>query len=157
MATIKLATPQKQTVHKSMGRKVPHKQLATKAACKSSQATGSVKKPHCYQRPDTVALCKIHSYKKSTELLIHELPFQQLVLETSQDFKTDLRSQSLSVMALQEACEAYLVGLFEDINFRTIHAKRITIMPKNIQLACHIHGRGAKSLHMMLKSQGGTN
>ena len=55
--------------------------------------------------------------------------------EIAQDFKTDLRFQSSAVMALQEACEAYLVGLFEDTNICAIHAKRVTIMPKDIQLA----------------------
>ncbi|ODM86592.1 histone H3.2 [Orchesella cincta] len=69
---------------------------------------------------------------KSTELLIRKLPFQRLVREIAQDFKTDLRFQSSAVMALQEASEAYLVGLFEDTNLCAIHAKRVTIMPKDI-------------------------
>ena len=73
-------------------------------------------------------------YQKSTELLIRKLPFQRLVREIAQDFKTDLRFQSSAVMALQEASEAYLVGLFEDTNLCAIHAKRVTIMPKDIQL-----------------------
>ena len=60
--------------------------------------------------------CKILRYQKSTELLIRKLPFQRLVREIAQDFKTDLRFQSSAVMALQEASEAYLVGLFEDTN-----------------------------------------
>ncbi|XP_045656315.1 histone H3.1-like [Ursus americanus] len=109
------------------------KQLATKAARKSAPATGGVKKPHRY-RPGTVALREIRRYQKSTELLIRKLPFQRLVREIAQDFKTDLRFQSSAVMALQEACEAYLVGLFEDTNLCAIHAKRVTIMPKDIQL-----------------------
>ncbi|XP_045565933.1 histone H3.3-like [Salmo salar] len=75
----------------------------------------------------------------STELLIRKLPFQHLVREIAQDFKTDLRFQSSAVMALQEASEAYLVGLFEDTNLYAIHAKRLTIMPKDIQLAHRIH------------------
>merc|ERR1712157_577742 len=50
--------------------------------------------------------------------------------EKSEDIKTDLRFQSSAVMALQEASEAYLVGLFEDTNLCAIHAKRVTIMPK---------------------------
>ncbi|XP_025721020.1 histone H3-like [Callorhinus ursinus] len=60
-----------------------------------------------------------------------------------QDFKTDLCFQSSAVMALQEACEAYLVGLFEDTNLCAIHAKRVTIMPKDIQLARRIRGERA--------------
>jgi histone H3 len=81
--------------------------------------------------------------QKSTELLIRKLPFQRLVREIAQDFKTDLRFQSSAVLALQEAAEAYLVGLFEDTNLAAIHAKRVTIMPKDIQLARRIRGERA--------------
>jgi histone H3 len=104
--------------------------------------TGGVKKPHRY-RPGTVALREIRKYQKSTELLIRKLPFQRLVREIAQDFKTDLRFQSSAVLALQEAAEAYLVGLFEDTNLAAIHAKRVTIMPKDIQLARRIRGERA--------------
>ncbi|KAI3905316.1 hypothetical protein MKX01_040007, partial [Papaver californicum] len=113
-----------------------------KAARKSAPATGGVKKPHRF-RPGTVALREIRKYQKSTELLIHKLPFQRLVREIAQDFKTDLRFQSSAVAALQEAAEAYLVGLFEDTNLCAIHAKRVTIMPKDIQLARRIRGERA--------------
>ena len=129
----------KQTARKSTGGKAPRKQLATKAARKSAPATGGVKKPHRY-RPGTVALREIRRYQKSTELLIRKLPFQRLVREIAQDFKTDLRFQGSAVLALQEASEAYLVGLFEDTNLCAIHAKRVTIMPKDIQLARRIRG-----------------
>ena len=132
----------KQTARKSTGGKAPRKQLATKAARKSAPATGGVKKPHRY-RPGTVALREIRRYQKSTELLIRKLPFQRLVREIAQDFKTDLRFQSSAVMALQEASEAYLVSLFEDTNLCAIHAKRVTIMPKDIQLARRIRGERA--------------
>ena len=132
----------KQTARKSTGWKAPRKQLATKAARKSAPTTGGVKKPHRY-RPGTVALREIRKYQKSTELLIRKLPFQRLVREIAQDFKTDLRFQSSAVLALQEAAEAYLVGLFEDTNLCAIHAKRVTIMPKDIQLARRIRGERA--------------
>ncbi|XBI26132.1 hypothetical protein VPH35_050916 [Triticum aestivum] len=122
----------KQTARKSTGGKAPRKQLATKAARKSAPATGGVKKPH-----------RLAPYQKSTELLIRKLPFQRLVREIAQDFKTDLRFQSSAVSALQEAAEAYLVGLFEDTNLCAIHAKRVTIMPKDIQLARRIRGERA--------------
>ncbi|KAG5441013.1 histone H3.2 [Clonorchis sinensis] len=105
-------------------------------------ATGDVKKPHRY-RPGTVVLREIRSYQKSTELLNRKLPFQSLEREIAQDFKTDLRLQSSAVSALQEASEAYLVGLFEDTNLCAIHAKRVTIMPKDIQLARRIRGERA--------------
>ncbi|XP_029924058.1 histone H3-like [Myripristis murdjan] len=127
----------KQTARKSTGGKAPRKQLATKAARKSAPATGGVKKPHRY-RPGTVALREIRRYQKSTELLIRKLPFQRLVREIAQDFKTDLRFQSSAVMALQEASEAYLVGLFEDTNLCAIHAKRLNKMSGR--------GKGGKGL-----------
>ena len=119
-----------------------HSLLFSTAARKSAPATGGVKKPHRY-RPGTVALREIRKYQKSTELLIRKLPFQRLVREIAQDFKTDLRFQSSAVLALQEAAEAYLVGLFEDTNLAAIHAKRVTIMPKDIQLARRIRGERA--------------
>ena len=80
----------KQTARKSTGGKAPRKQLATKAASKSAPATGGVQKRHRY-RPGTAALREIRRYQKSTELLIRKLPFQRLVREIAQDFKTDLR------------------------------------------------------------------
>ncbi|KHN84932.1 Histone H3, partial [Toxocara canis] len=99
-------------------------------------------KPHRY-RPGTVALREIRRYQKSTELLIRKLPFQQSVRETAQDFKTDLRFQSSAVLPLQGASEAYLIGLFEDTNLCAIHAKRVTIMPKDIHLARRTRGERA--------------
>jgi histone H3 len=113
----------KQTARKSTGGKAPRKQLASKAAKKSAPSTGGLKKPHRY-KPGTVALREIRKYQKSTELLIRKLPFQRLVREIAQDYKSDLRFQSNAVLALQEAAESYLVGLFEDTNLCAIHAKR---------------------------------
>ena len=130
----------KQTARKSTGGKAPRKQLATKAARKTASATtAGIKKPHRY-RPCTVALREIRRYQKSTDLLIRNMPFQRLVREVAQDFKTDLRFQSSAVIALQESSEAYLVGLFEDTNLCAIHAKRVTIMPKDMHLARRIRG-----------------
>ena len=82
-------------------------------------------------------------YSSSLSPSPSQLPFQRLVREIAQDFKTDLRFQSSAVLALQEAAEAYLVGLFEDTNLAAIHAKRVTIMPKDIQLARRIRGERA--------------
>ena len=129
----------KQTARKSTGGKQPRKQLATKAARKSAPATGGVKKPHRYC-PGTVALREIRRYQKSTDLLIRKLPFQRLVREVAQDINNKLRFQSTTLLALQEASEAYLVELFEDTNLCAIHAKRVTIMPKDMQLARRIRG-----------------
>ena len=120
----------------------PRKQLSTKAARKSAPSASGIKKPHRY-RVGTVALLEIRKYQKSTELLIRKLPFQRLVREIAEAFKKDLRFQSSAILALQEASEAYLIGLFEDTNLAAIHAGRVTIMPKDIQLARRIRGERA--------------
>ena len=131
----------KQTARKQAvtGGKAPRKQVSNKAARKSAPIQGGVKKPHRY-RPGTVALREIRKFQKSTDLLIRKLPFQRVVREIAQDYKNDLRFQSQAVLALQEASEAYLVGLFEDTNLCAIHAKRVTIMLKDMQLARRIRG-----------------
>lgn len=87
-----------------------------------------------------MALREIRRYQKSNDLLIRKLPFQRLVRDIAQDFKADLRFQGNAVLALQETAEAYLVRLFEDTHLCAIHAKRVTIMPKDIQLARRIRG-----------------
>jgi histone H3 len=98
---------------------------------------GGVKKPHCYH-PGTVAICEIRKYQKNTDLLIRKAPFQCLVKEIATDLKLDLRMQSTALLALQEASDIYLVCLFEDSNECAIHAKHVTIMPKDIQLGQRI-------------------
>ena len=97
--------------------------------------------------PGTVALKEIRRYQKSTDLLIQKLPFQQLIREIASDSDVirsplcgKVRFQSAAIMALQEASEAYLVGLFEDTNLCAIHARQVTIMPKDLQLARRICG-----------------
>ena len=104
----------KQTVRKSTGGKAPRTQLAIKAARKSAPAGGGVKSHADATRHESPE--GIRRYQKSTDLLIRKLPFQRLVREIAQDFKTDIRFQSTAILALQEASEAYLVGLFEDTN-----------------------------------------
>lgn len=86
---------------------------------------------------------EIRKYQKSTELLIRKLPFQRLVREIAHHFRSDLRFQTSAVLAVQEAAEAYLVGLFEDTNLAAIHAGRVTIKPKDMQLARRIRGERA--------------
>ena len=103
---------------------------------------GRLIKPHRY-RAGTVALKDIRHFQGSTALLIRKLPFQRVVREIAQDVKTDLRFQSAAILCLQEATEAYLVGLFDDANLCAIHARRVTIMPKDIQLARRIRGERA--------------
>ena len=153
----------KETARKKTGKtprhklipKAPRKTLsseqARKNAAKAAAAaqknlgnlrTGGLKRPMRYHQ-GMVALHQIHRYQKTTELLIRKLPFNRLVREVTQDFKTDLHFQTQAIGALQEAAEAYLVGLFEDTNLCAIHAKHVTIMPKDIQLAQRIWGERA--------------
>ncbi|XP_045146633.1 histone H3.3A-like [Echinops telfairi] len=129
----------KQTSRKLTAGKAPREQPVAKPVRQRASSKGGIKKPHRY-RPGTVALREIRRYQKSTELLIRKLPFQRLVKEIAQDLKMGLRFQSAAIGALQEASEAYLVGLFEDTNLCAIHAKRVTIMPKDMQLARRIRG-----------------
>ena len=138
----------KQTARKSTGGKAPRVQLATKAARvarRNAPAVGGVKKPHRYC-PGTVTLHEILKYRKSTYLLICKAPFQHLVREIYGDVastshvSSGYRWQGSSILALQEASEAYHVGLFEDTNLCALHSKRKTIQPKDIQLACRIRG-----------------
>ncbi|KAI1724123.1 core histone h2A/H2B/H3/H4 domain-containing protein [Ditylenchus destructor] len=98
-----------------------------------------LKRVHRY-RPGTVALREIRKFQKSTQLLIRRLPFQRLVKEIAQDYKENMRFQSATMAVLQEAAEAFLVGLLEDTNLCAIHAKRVTIMPKDMKLARRLRG-----------------
>ena len=122
----------KQQPRQHFGGKAPRVQL-------SAKKPASHRKPHRY-RPGSVAIREIRRYQKSTELLIRKLPFQRLCREIMQEFKTDLRMQSTAILALQEAAEAYIVGLFEDTNLCAIHAKRVTVKPRDMQLARRIRG-----------------
>merc|ERR1712196_494445 len=108
-------------------------------ARKSAPAMGGVKKPHRF-RPGTVAIREIRKYQKSTDLLMRKLPFQRLVKDLAHEKSAALRFQSSALMALQEACETYLVGLFEDTNLCAIHARRVTIMVRDVKLARRIRG-----------------
>lgn len=129
------------------------KALKLRMAKKSPRTNaGKPTKPHRY-RPGTVALREIRRYQKGTELLIRKIAFQKLVKQITQDMtatssgtrrqtleQVQYRFQSAAILALQEASEAYLVGLFEDTNLCALHAKRVTIMPKDIALARRIRG-----------------
>ena len=130
----------KHTARKATGAKHPRKSIAEKTANKGKAPSApGMKRPHRF-KPGTVSLREIRRYQKSTELLIRKLPFQRLVREIASETKNDLRFQSSAVLALQEAAEAYMVGLFEDTNLCAIHAKRVTIMPRDMQLARRIRG-----------------
>lgn len=131
----------KQAVNKNTGgRKRRPTEKGAAFLSRKNNGVSMKKKPHRY-RPGTVALREIRKYQKSTELLIRKLPFQRLVREIAQYLSTStLRFQSSAVLALQDAAESYLVQLFEDTNLAAIHAKRVTIMPKDLQLARRIRG-----------------
>ena len=83
---------------------------------------------------------EIKKYQTSTNLLIRRLPFQRVVREITQNIRPDLWFQSTAIMALQEAGEAFLLGLFEQANLCMVHTNRVTVMPKGIQLAQIIRG-----------------
>ena len=128
------------------GGKAPSKQPAVKATHlnKSAPTAGGVKKHHRY-RPGTVALREIRKYQRSTDLLLAQLPFQRLVREIAQDYRADHRFQRAAIKILQEVTEIYMVELFEDANLLAASAKRVTIMPKDIQLARRLRGAGEPS------------
>ena len=122
------AQPQKKTINVKQVHKKKH--------------DPTIKKPYRY-RPGTVALREIRKYQKSTDLLIRKLPFQRLVRHIVSTYipgHGGTRMQSTALLALQDAAEAFLVGVFEDTNRCAIHAKRVTIMPKDMHLAQRLRG-----------------
>lgn len=117
-----------------------HQSNTARAARIRRQRTGVSQRPRRRFRPGTVALREIRRYQRSSNLLMRKAPFRRLVQEIAQDMRDDIRFQSLAILALQEACEAHLIGLFEDTNLCALHAKRVTIMPRDMQLARRIRG-----------------
>ena len=91
-------------------------------------------------RPGTVALREIRKYQKSTDLLLRKLPFQRIIKDISNSLSENLRYRSSAIEALQHATEAYLVSVFEDANLCAIHAKRVTLMTKDMTLARRLRG-----------------
>jgi histone H3 len=110
----------------------------SKAPKTTTGATG-VKRSHRW-RPGTVALREIRKYQKGTELLIQKAPFQRLVRELATLQKEGLRFQSSAVAAIQEATESYVISLLADTNLCAIHTRRVTIQPKDVQLALRLRG-----------------
>ena len=129
------------------GGKQPRKFITHKMLRKGIKPTGGLKKPHRY-RPGMVALREIRCYQRSTESLIRWTPFQKLIREISQEYRicpdgpgtpsVQVRFQSTTIAALQEAAENYIVGLFEDVNLLAIHARQVAIMPRDIRLVLQI-------------------
>lgn len=119
----------------SKGRKRP--------ASAADGAVGKTRRKHRF-RPGTVALREIRRYQKGTELLLRKLPFQRLVREIAQEMAPgtgDLRFQASAIAALQEAAEMFLVETFDQANLCAIHAKRVTIFPKDLELARRLAGK----------------
>ena len=136
----------KQTARKTIGGKTHRLSVLGKLAQQQAGpprpplgGNGGVKKPHRY-RPGTVALREIRRFQKTTELLIRKAPFQRVVRDIALKYKKDVRFQSTAVLALQEASEAYMVGMFEDTNLAALHAKRVTILPRDLALARRLRG-----------------
>ncbi|CDW60328.1 Histone H3 [Trichuris trichiura] len=113
-----------------------------KSSTQISPLVGAVKKARRY-RLGTAALLETRRYQKRAELVMRRLPFQRLVRKITQEFKADLRFQVSTVLALQEATKAYMVGLLEGTNLCAIHGRRVTIVAKDIQMAQRIHGEPA--------------
>jgi len=145
----------KQTARKSTygggfvgGKKLQQKLTTKRTSTRISGGASNVEKvkekvkKHKRYRPGVKALKEIRQYQKTTELLVRRLPFQRVVREIMQNLSKaqDLRIQAVALEALQHAAEAYMTLLFEDTNLCAIHAKRVTIMPKDVQLARRIRG-----------------
>lgn len=136
----------KQTAFRSTGGKAPRKatapikksgkMLAHPSHRRSAPTDGPIRK-HRY-RPGTVALREIRRYQKSTDLLLRKLPFSRLVREIMQGYNSNIRITQTAMMALQEASEDYMKDKMEMANLAAIHAKRVTIYPKDMQLTHEI-------------------
>jgi histone H3 len=109
---------------------------------KSVAAMERLKKKKRRFRPGTQALRQIRRYQKSTENLVRKLPFQRLVRHLVNEHCNGMsvRMQTAALYVLQQAFEAYVISLFEDSNLCAIHSKRVTVMPKDLQLAKRIRG-----------------
>ena len=105
-------------------------------------------------KPGTVALREIKQYQKSTDLLLPRAPFQRLVREITGAIDGDLRFASQALIAIQEAAEAYLTGVFEDAQLCAIHAKRVTVQKKDLDLARRIRGDDAADFRDMSANDG---
>ena len=113
------------------------KKLGSKKA--ASASAGGKKKSRRF-RPGTVALRDIKKAQRGTNTLIRKAPFQRLVREVAAGQKEGLRWQSAAVAATQEATESYVIGLLSDTNLCALHARRVTIMPRDVHLARRLRG-----------------
>ena len=134
--------PKTKTAAKAKGsKKMPAKGSKSKAIKKSAPAKGGIKEKRQFRwKAGTVALREVRKYQKSIKNVLPRAPFQRLVRSIVSDMDHELRFQSQALAALQEASEAYIVGIFEDTNLCAIHAMRKTIMKKDMDLARRIRG-----------------
>ena len=134
--------PKTKTAAKAKGsKKMPAKAKGSKAVKKSAPAAGGIKERKARRnKPGTVTLREVKKYQKSITNLLPRASFQRLVRNICADLDHELRFQSQALLALQEATEAYVVGVFEDTNLCAIHAKRMTIQKKDMDLARRIRG-----------------
>jgi len=117
---------------KNIGGKAPRKTAAKSATTEDGKP--KIRKPHRF-RPGTVALRQIRKYQKTTDLLVQKLPMQRLVRELAHELEPTLRFQKTAFEALHEAAEKFLVDLFHDTNLCAIHGKRVTVQPRDLNLA----------------------
>ncbi|CAD2214698.1 histone H3 [Angomonas deanei] len=113
--------------------------ITSKKSKKAPRAASGTKRAHRW-RPGTVALREVRKFQRSTDLLIQRAPFQRLVREIASAQKEGLRFQSSAILALQESTEAYVVSLLADANLASLNSKRVTLMPRDLQLALRLRG-----------------
>ena len=112
-----------------------------KARKKTAAAEGGIKEKRKFRfRPGTVAIREIKRYQKATNFMLAKAPFQRFIRAICEGIDSQLRFQSTALLALQEAAESYLTGLFEDANLCAIHASRVTVMKKDLDLARRLRG-----------------
>ena len=129
---------------KETGKVSSKKAVAAKSGKKavksaSGGSSSGVKRTHRF-RPGTVALRQIRKFQRGTELLIRKAPFQRLVRESAQQQKDGLRWAASAVAAVQEATESYIISLLSDANLCALHSRRVTAMPRDLQLARRLRG-----------------
>ena len=136
----------------SMSQSQKNTQPKTQKGSQSQKEEGDKKKIR--YKPGTVALREIKKYQKSVEMLLPKAPFQRLIRECFGDIDPDLKISAQALLALQEASEAYLVGVFEDANLCSIHAKRVTVTKADMDLARRIRGDAARDFRDNLPKSG---
>ena len=139
----------------SKASKSPKKMVKSKATKKPATSQADPKKRRF--KAGTVALREIRRYQKSTDMLLPRAPFQRLVREITGSYDPDLRFAAQALIAMQEAAEAYLVGIFEDTNLCCIHAKRVTVQKKDMELARRIRGDDASDFRDTMPKAGNEN